>query len=333
MHHPLKQPERESAKRWPALADWAILPLRAFLGVTFLYAGLQKVLDPQFFDPAAPGFIGHQLARFAIQSPLRWLLLEVAIPHATFSGGVIAYGEMWLGLAALLGLFGRLTASVGAMLSVVLWLTTTWNVHPYFLGSDTIYAVAWLTLALTGTGAYSLDTWLTGRRAQERVAPHAKRRALVRAALAGGLVLSSGALLGFLSHLVASAGLFSGAPTTDIPGAPASTPTPASGGTAIATTSQLAINSARTFTLHSNGDPGVLVRLSETRYVAYDATCTHEGCPVDYAPEEEHLICPCHGAIFDPARQGQVLEGPATQPLLQLPLRIDGAGTIYILEG
>ncbi len=70
MHHPLKRPEGESATRRPDLANCAILPLRAFLGITFLYAGLQKVLDPQFFDPAAPGFIGHQLARFAIQSPL-----------------------------------------------------------------------------------------------------------------------------------------------------------------------------------------------------------------------------------------------------------------------
>ena len=83
----------------------------------------------------------------------------------------------------------------------------------------------------------------------------------------------------------------------------------------------------------SNGDPGVLVRLAETRYVAYDAACTHEGCPVDYDPEEVHLTCPCHGAIFDPARQGQVLAGPATQPLTSLPLRINEAGIIYALEG
>src|SRR5215469_15937989 len=170
MHQPMKQPDEEPERRWPRMADRAILPLRAFLGVTFLYAGLQKVTDPQFFAPNAPGFIGHQLARFATQSPVKWLLIEVAIPHATFFGWLIAFGEIWIGLATLLGLFARLSASVGALLNVLLWLSATWNVHPYFLGSDSIYAVAWLTVALTGTQAYSLDCWLKVRRAQERSA-------------------------------------------------------------------------------------------------------------------------------------------------------------------
>src|ERR1043166_2491738 len=119
MHQPRKQPKGGLEWRWPSLPDWATLPLRAFLGITFLYAGLQKQLDPQFFDPGAPGFIGHQLARFATQSPLQWLLVEVAIPHAVFFGGVIAFGEIWIGMATLLGLFGRLAASMGTMLSVL----------------------------------------------------------------------------------------------------------------------------------------------------------------------------------------------------------------------
>jgi thiosulfate dehydrogenase (quinone) large subunit len=333
MHQPTKQPNEKRKRRWPYLADWAILPLRAFLGVTFLYAGLQKWTDPQFFDPTAPGFIGHQLARFATQSPLKWLLIEVAIPHATFFGGLIAFGEIWMGLATLLGLFARLSASVGALLNVLLWLSATWNVHPYFLGSDSIYAVAWLTLALTGTEAYSLDRWLRARRAQERSVVHAQRRALLRGAIAGGLVMGGGTILGFLGKLFASSGVLSSTSTTGEPAAPAGTPTPRSGGTAIASTSQLAVNSALTFILPSNGDPGVLVCLSETSYVAYDATCTHEGCPVDYDPEDKELICPCHGAMFDPARQGLVIDGPTNQPLAPLPLRIDGAGIIYVLDG
>ena len=32
----------------------ALLPLRLFLGATFLYAGLDKLLDPAFLDAAAP---------------------------------------------------------------------------------------------------------------------------------------------------------------------------------------------------------------------------------------------------------------------------------------
>src|SRR5919198_6261898 len=44
----------------PALV---VLPLRLFLGVTLIYAGQQKLTDPQFFNPTAPGFIGRQMSR------------------------------------------------------------------------------------------------------------------------------------------------------------------------------------------------------------------------------------------------------------------------------
>ena len=49
---------------------WVLLPLRLFLGVTFVYAGIQKLTDPQFFQPNAAGYIGHQIAGFATQSLL-----------------------------------------------------------------------------------------------------------------------------------------------------------------------------------------------------------------------------------------------------------------------
>ena len=167
-------------------------------------------MDPQFFDPAAPGSIEQQLARFATQSPLRWLLTEVAIPHAAFFGGLIAFGELWIGLATLLGLFTRLAGGLGALLNLLLWLTATWNVQPYFLGSDSIYAVAWLTLALAGSGRYTLDHWQAAWRSQAQAAASVTsqasqldRRALLREALAGGLVLTSGAVIGVLGHLLA----------------------------------------------------------------------------------------------------------------------------------
>ena len=33
---------------------WLILPLRAFLGVTFVYVGLQKLANPAYLDPTSP---------------------------------------------------------------------------------------------------------------------------------------------------------------------------------------------------------------------------------------------------------------------------------------
>ena len=47
-----------------------MLPLRVFLGVTFVYAGLVKLVDPAFLNATAPGSLVEQLHAFARNSPL-----------------------------------------------------------------------------------------------------------------------------------------------------------------------------------------------------------------------------------------------------------------------
>jgi thiosulfate dehydrogenase (quinone) large subunit len=42
-------------------AEWALLPLRCFLGVTFLYAGLQKLANPNFLNSQSANSIQAQL--------------------------------------------------------------------------------------------------------------------------------------------------------------------------------------------------------------------------------------------------------------------------------
>lgn len=46
---------------------------------------------------------------------------------------------------------------------------------------------------------------------------------------------------------------------------------------------------------------------------AVSAICTHQGCQVAFNPVECSWDCPCHGSRFDV--DGQVLDGPAKQPL------------------
>jgi len=72
----------------------------------------------------------------------------------------------------------------------------------------------------------------------------------------------------------------------------------------------------------------VLVHLPSGLLVAYDQHCTHSGVLVTYDPLTHHLVCPAHGAIFDPAAAGKVLEGPATQALPALAIRVEADGTI-----
>src|SRR6202035_1818471 len=66
----------------------ALLPLRAFLGFTFCFAGLQKLANLGFFDAADPASIQSQLAGAARRSPVHALispLAHVAVRSASSS--------------------------------------------------------------------------------------------------------------------------------------------------------------------------------------------------------------------------------------------------------
>jgi serine/threonine protein kinase/nitrite reductase/ring-hydroxylating ferredoxin subunit len=93
---------------------------------------------------------------------------------------------------------------------------------------------------------------------------------------------------------------------------------------------QQALNTAQVFTNPRDGRQGLLVRLPNGTFVAYSRACTHSGVYVDYNSKTHMLVCPAHGAIFDPAHGGRVVLGPATSPLPQVPIRAKGDGTILI---
>jgi ubiquinol-cytochrome c reductase iron-sulfur subunit len=61
--------------------------------------------------------------------------------------------------------------------------------------------------------------------------------------------------------------------------------------------------------------------------VAFSKVCPHAGCPVGlYEPDSHRLYCPCHQSVFAVLDSCQPTSGPATRPLPQLPLTVDGKG-------
>lgn len=55
---------------------------------------------------------------------------------------------------------------------------------------------------------------------------------------------------------------------------------------------------------------------------AFSAVCTHAGCMLS-SVEELEALCTCHGSRFDTA-SGEVLAGPANEPLPEVPVRVEG---------
>jgi thiosulfate dehydrogenase (quinone) large subunit len=150
---------RDSATRY------ALLPLRVFLGVTFIYAGLDKLTDSAFMKSSGSGSIGETMRSVRDSSAIP-ALVDLALKNPVGFGYAIALGELAVGIGTLIGLFGRLAALGGALISLSLWLTMSWASDPYYYGNDLAYLMAWIPLVLAGASVFSLDAALRGRRRQ-----------------------------------------------------------------------------------------------------------------------------------------------------------------------
>ncbi|GAB2915356.1 QcrA and Rieske domain-containing protein [Streptomyces mayteni] len=94
----------------------------------------------------------------------------------------------------------------------------------------------------------------------------------------------------------------------------------AGGGTPIAAVADVPVGEAIPTTT-PDGQEAMLFRADETTVACFSAICTHAGCSVQ--SEGAELRCPCHQSVFD-AATGEVLGGPAPDPLPAIGVRIDG---------
>ena len=61
---------------------------------------------------------------------------------------------------------------------------------------------------------------------------------------------------------------------------------------------------------------------------AFNATCSHLGCTVQYQTAKNNIYCACHGGTYDPAT-GNVVAGPPPEGLHKLLASVE-AGEIVI---
>jgi thiosulfate dehydrogenase [quinone] large subunit len=295
---------------------WALLPLRVFLGGTFLYAGLSKILDTHYLDHTSPLGVHAQMLHAATTSPIG-PLVSFAAEQPTVTGLVIAFGEVAVGLGTLLGLFTQIAALGGFLLALSFFLTVSWTTRPYYFGADIVFAAAWTPLLVAGdAGLFSTTARLRAairRRRQPNPAPDDARRRIL---LWGGLITATTAALG--GGVIALTRRTTTNPKPSRPTDPG-TNSP----TVIAAVSAVAVGSSTSFTT-PNGSAAYLLRPSTDTFMAFLATCTHQGCPI--TPTGSGFRCPCHGSTFD--GNGQVTGGPATKSLSNVPVQVvDGQVT------
>lgn len=268
---------------------WPLRVMRLWLGATWIYAGWDKASDPGFLTSGSPTFIGSQLAAYAQNSPIDFLLNKI-LDHATQVGILVMVAEFAIGFATLLWIAPTWAAFGGFVMSISLWLSSSWNVQPYFMASDSAYAILWLTYFL----------FLYGSRRKSNIS--IDRRGFIRVSSIAALTVA-GVGLGRLFPKKAAA----------VSAGPAK----------IIEDSALAVGKVHNFTSRS-GSPAVLFR-SKTGVYAYSAVCTHEGCTVQYNSASKNLQCGCHGAVFDPGKDGTVVTGPTNKPLPKIKVAVEGA--------
>jgi Rieske Fe-S protein len=94
-----------------------------------------------------------------------------------------------------------------------------------------------------------------------------------------------------------------------------------SGGTGTTTVALSSIPVGGAVSASLGSAPIVVSQPSAGTVVAFSAVCTHQGCTV--APQGKEFDCPCHGSRFD-AATGDVITGPASDPLPKLTATVDG---------
>ena len=275
---------------------FSIAVLRLWLGITWVYAGWYKATDPQFLTPNTSGYIGTQLANYQLNSPISFLLRHM-VEHAGIVGLFVMLSEFAIGFATLSG-FMLVYASLGGLLmSATLWLSASWSVKPYFLGSDTAYVVMWAVL---------LGSVFKSSRKLKLPNFTDRREVISLASIAGLSIL--GVVIGKAFTRKAQSNLQSQSSS--------------SSSQAIAKVSDISIGKA----IHikdAQGAPGYIFR-TKAGVFAYSAICTHQGCTVNFNSDNSHFQCPCHGAEFDPANGAKVLAGPAPSPLTKIKISVQG---------
>ncbi|WP_326592576.1 DoxX family membrane protein [Streptomyces brevispora] len=206
-----------------------LLPMRVFLGFISIYAGMGKLCDPVYFDGGDRGSMVKWLTSlhpWALAEPLR----DFALSHPVGAGLTIAFLQVVVGVLTVLGLWQRVAASVGALLSAALLVTVSWRTVPVYDAPDIIYLAAWSPLVIAGAPVYSVDGRLAGE-AWRKLGPRTeiwdlRRRVLRRGAVVATVVVGLTLLIGsMLGGAVRSSGVVTvpgpnGVPTNQLPGSP-----------------------------------------------------------------------------------------------------------------
>lgn len=143
---------------------WLWLIVRVYVGWAWLMAGLDKVGESAWTGEnagaAVEGFVGRALEKTTgnhpdVQMWYAWFLENGVLPYADVYGYVIAYGEVAVGVALILGLFVGIAAFFGIFMNANFLLAGTVSTNPVLFILSLGILMAWRVAGYIG-----LDRWV-----------------------------------------------------------------------------------------------------------------------------------------------------------------------------
>ncbi len=145
-------------------ARWIMTILRIWLGWQWFNAAAEKMGSPVWTGnkagTAIAGFLKHavslsQGAHPGVQGWYASFINATALPNAAFFSYLVSWGEMFVGLALIIGAFTTFAALMGAVMNTAYLLAGTSSTNPNMLIIEVLVLVAGFNAAV-----YGVDYWI-----------------------------------------------------------------------------------------------------------------------------------------------------------------------------
>jgi thiosulfate dehydrogenase [quinone] large subunit len=152
--------DRISSRTSVVLRQWPIVLLRVYTGVFFVYHGFGKLRGDDFASSMANLLTNSLETTFSFYRPF---VESVILPSKEIFAVLVAWGELAIGLALIVGLATRYAAFIGAFMVLNFWFAKGLGV---FAGAnhDVVWFVILIVLGFIPAGKIAgLDDGLSDR--------------------------------------------------------------------------------------------------------------------------------------------------------------------------
>ena len=145
--------------------SWLWLAVRLYVGYEWLMAGWEKVTNPAWVGPdaggALTGFITGALTKASgahpdVQGWYAYFLQNAVLSHPAIWSGVVAYGELLVGIALIIGMFTGIAAFFGLFMNLNYLLAGTVSVNPVLFTLSIGLILGWKIAGYIGVDKYLL---------------------------------------------------------------------------------------------------------------------------------------------------------------------------------